>query len=365
MFERGFTIGRVRGIPIRIHISLLVFLPYVAVMAARQMGYVESSLGLPPGSFHLPRALWGLLLAVALFAAVVAHELAHSLVALRRGARVRSITLMMLGGVSIIEGELPPLEEAWMAFAGPLASFGIALVSWALYRLLPLPGEISAALFAFASTNAVLGVFNLLPAFPMDGGRVVRGLLAGRLGRDRATLVAARLGKGMAVLFALFALLTFNLILLFIAWFVYMGAGAEETRRGVLGALQGVPLTEVMSDRIGAARADETVGEVLRRVVRGGLVGAEVSNGVAHGIVTAEDLEGIAERGGAGEPVTTAMDPAPRLVHPGEDAAPALEALSTGQARAVVVVDAQDHVVGLVTPNELRRAAMLGRHARP
>ena len=271
---------------------------------------------------------------------------------------------MMLGGVSIIEGELPPLEEAWMAFAGPLASFGIALVSWALYRLLPLPGELSAALVAFASTNAVLGVFNLLPAFPMDGGRVVRGLLAGRLGRERATLVAARLGKGMAVLFALFALFTFNLILLFIAWFVYMGAGAEETRRGVLGALQGVPLSEVMSDRIGAARADETVGEVLRRVLRGGLVGAEVSNGVAHGVVTAEDLEGIAARGGMGEPVTAAMDPAPRLVHPGEDAAPALEALTSGEARAVVIVDAQDHVVGMVTPNELRRAAVLGRLAR-
>ena len=85
MFERGFTIARVRGIPIRLHISLIVFLPYVAVLAARQMGYVERSLGLPPGGLHLPAILWGLLLAVALFAAVVAHELAHSLVALKRG----------------------------------------------------------------------------------------------------------------------------------------------------------------------------------------------------------------------------------------------------------------------------------------
>ena len=290
--------------PDRIHISLLLFLPYVAVLAARQMGYVERSLDVPPGGFHLPPLAWGVLLAVGLFAAVVVHELAHSLIAIRRGARVRSITLMMLGGVSLIEGELPPLEEAWMAFAGPLASFGgRARRVGASDRVLPLGGEASAALFVFASTNAALGVFNLLPAFPMDGGRVVRGLLAGRLGKERATLVAAWLGKAMAVLFAVFALFTFNLILLFIAWFVYMGAGAEEQRRVMLHALRDVPLTEVMSDRIGAARADETVGEVLRRVVRGGLAGAEVSNGAAHGVVTAEDLEGAAERGGAGAPI--------------------------------------------------------------
>jgi CBS domain-containing protein len=85
---------------------------------------------------------------------------------------------------------------------------------------------------------------------------------------------------------------------------------------------------------------------------------------VGHGVVTAEDLEGLAERGGVGAPVTAAMDPSPRRVRADEDAAPALEALSSGQARSVVVVDAEDHVLGLVTPNELRRAVLLGKLSR-
>lgn len=228
MFDRGLTILRIRGIPVRLHPSLLVFLPYLAFVAARQVGYVTTTLGIPREDLQTPPLLWGIVLAVGLFVAVLAHELAHSLVALRFGAKVRSITLMMLGGVSLIDGELSPFREAWMAFAGPLASFAIAGVSFALARLLPLPPGPFAALVVFAMTNTTLGVFNLLPAFPMDGGRVVRGLLARRIGKERATRFAARLGRVMAVAFAVYAALTVNAILLLIAWFVWVGAGAEE-----------------------------------------------------------------------------------------------------------------------------------------
>jgi len=234
MFEHGLTILRVRGIPIRLHLSLLVFLPYVAYAATRQFGAIARSFGVTPDEVHLPPLLWGFLLAVGLFVAVLIHELAHSLVALRSGARVQSITLMMLGGVSLIEGELPPAKEAWMAFAGPLASFVLAGASYLVYSFAPLPTEVLVALLAFAFTNAVLGVFNLLPAFPMDGGRVLRGLLATRLGRERATVVASRIGQGMAVLFAVYGLWTWNLILVLIAWFVWSGAAAARDQLGQL-----------------------------------------------------------------------------------------------------------------------------------
>ena len=367
MFERGFTVLRVRGIPVRLHLSLLIFLPYVAFIATRQYRYLAGVLGVAPDQLGLPPVVWGVLLAVGLFVAVLAHELAHSLVALRNGARVRSITLMMLGGVSLIEDELPPLKEAWMAFVGPLASFGIAAVSYAAYRLVPLPVGVDVALVAFAFTNALLGVFNLLPAFPMDGGRIVRGLLAGRLGQQRATVVAAAMGQGMAVLFALYAVVTYNLLLLLIAWFVWAGASAEKQRVSVLQSLRGLVVTDFMSERLGDAWIDETVGEVLRRLAHAGLVGARVLERApaegAHvaGVVTADDLQGAAERGGATAPVTVAMDQTPRAVHAGDDAAQAFGELSRADGHAVLVLDAQDHVIGLVTPADVRRAVALGR----
>jgi Zn-dependent protease len=367
MFEQGLTVMRVRGIPVRLHLSLLLFLPYVAFAATRQYRFLAESAGVPPDDLHLPPVFWGVLLAVGLFVAVLVHELAHSLVAIRSGARVRSITLMMLGGVSLIEGDLPPRREAWMAFVGPLTSFAIAAASYLLYRFAPLPLEVAIAILSFALTNGLLAVFNLLPAFPMDGGRVVRGLLAGRLGPDRATVVAARIGQGMAVLFAAWAMFTFNLILLLIAWFVWSGAAAEQQRLTLVRALRGLPVTDFMSERLGDAWTDETVGDVLRRLMRGGLAGARVlerrdeEGARLAGVVTAEDLEGAAERGGATAPVAAAMDDAPRAVHTADDAAEVLGEMSRAPAHAVVVLDAEDHVVGLITPSEIRRAVALSR----
>jgi Zn-dependent protease len=370
MLDRGITLLRIRGIPVRLHPSLLVFLPYLAFVAMRQIGFVAGALGLQRDEFHLPPLFWGVVLAVGLFVAVLAHELAHSLVAIRSGVRVRSITLMMLGGVSLIEGELPPGREAWMAFAGPLASFAIAALAYGVFRVVPLPAEVRAALFAFAMTNGMLGVFNLLPAFPMDGGRVLRGLLAGRVGQRRATEVAAGLGKVMAVAFALYGIFSFNLVLLLIAWFVYAGAGAEQGRLSLRHALEGVPVRELMSDRLGEAQAEEPVGDVLRRLSRDGLAGARVwgPNGAPGrylvGIVTADGLEGVAARGGATAPVTVAMEQRPPEAHPWDEATSALESLAGGDVQAVAVVDEAGSVVGVVTANELKRAAVLGRLSR-
>jgi Zn-dependent protease/CBS domain-containing protein len=374
MLDRGITVFRIRGIPVRLHPSLLLFLPFVAYAATRQLGYVARALGVAPGEFRLPPLVWGILLAVGLFVAVLIHELAHSLVALRSGVRVRSITLMMLGGVSLMEGDLPPAREAWMALAGPLASFAIAGLSFLSFELLPIPAEAGAALAAFAMTNALLGVFNLLPAFPMDGGRVLRGVLARWMGRDRATVVAARIGKGMAALFALVALWSFNLILLLIAWFVYSGAKAEEARLMLRHALSGVAVGELMSPRVGEAGADEQVRDVLRRLLYAGMSGARVwePDGIpehAHrhvvGVVTTDALEGAAERGAASAPVATAMEAHLPEAHPWDTAESALDALSSGDAPAVVVRNADEEVIGLVTPSELRRASVLGRLTRP
>src|SRR5262249_27649528 len=162
-------------------------LPYVAFITAYQFRRLANALELDPRALGAPPFVWGILLAVGLFVSILLHELAHVAVARRSGAVVHAITLLMLGGVTEIRREGRPEREALMALAGPLASFAIALVSYLFRRFVPLPPGIAIALTVFAGTNLVLGVFNLLPAFPMDGGRVLRGLLVRPLGWRRAT----------------------------------------------------------------------------------------------------------------------------------------------------------------------------------
>jgi len=230
MFEHSVTIFRVWGIPVRLHFSLLLFLPYAAYVTSYQFANIANAAGIDPHELAAPPFVWGIFLAIGLFVSIFLHELAHTAVARRSGARVQAITLMMLGGVSELKQDVRPEREAFMAFAGPLISLAIALVSYLLFYFIAFPPGLGIALFVFSLTNLGLGLFNLLPAFPMDGGRVLRGLLVKPLGPHRATRVATTIGKWMAVAFAVVGLFTFNVLLILIAGFVYMGAAAERAR---------------------------------------------------------------------------------------------------------------------------------------
>jgi len=376
MLDSGWTIFRVRGIPVKLHISLLLFLPYLAYVASRQFGYVAGMLGLPAEAVRLPQFVWGAILAVGLFVSVLLHELAHSIVALRGGTPVRSITLMMLGGVSRLERDVKPEREAWMAFVGPLSSGVIALFCGAMY-LLPFSMEVRIAWLVLAVINAVLAAFNLLPAFPMDGGRVLRGLLLPRLGFRRATRIAVGVGKFMAVLFALYGLLSFNVLLVLIAGFVYMGASGEQTRSDFKDILTGTRIVDVMSDRLGAAQADEPAGDVARRLFREHQEGAVVIDGAQNslsenevrqnilGVVIAADLSKPEWTQQPRAAVASVMRKELPRVHTRDDAAATLDSLMSGDVDAVVVLDDFERIVGLVTPFDMQRAvAFLGAVAR-
>jgi len=363
MFGRGLTIFRFRGIPIQLDWTLLLFLPYAAFIGAYQFRRIAESLDLSPAAIGLPPIAWGAILAVGLFVSVLLHELAHAIVTIRGGGHVKAIVLMMFGGVTLMDREVRPEREAWMAFVGPLSSFVIAAVSWAVAAFVPLPPGAMAALLVFAAMNALLGAFNLLPAFPMDGGRVLRGILATRIGTVRATRIAATVGQAMAVAFAIFALLSFNFILLFIAWFVWSGAAMEKTRLETRDVLQGIPVELFMTDRLGEAQFDEPSGEVARRLLQNNLVGvrvmdrSETEGGSRRtlGIVTAWDLADQIAEG----PVREALRGDLPTVHSEDDAATALEAAGSGE-RGVVVVDQANEVRGLVTFDDLKRAVLLG-----
>ena len=212
MFGSSYKVARVWGIPIKVHISLLL----IVFM------------------FMFRHGFWlGIAAELGLALSIVMHELGHSLVAMKYGCRVREITLMCIGGAAQME-EMPrrPLAEFLMALAGPAVSFVIGFTilfvpgPWQL-----LPGVRSMGGYNVIEyvglINLVLLVFNLIPAFPMDGGRVLRALLTPKLGRLRATGVAVRVGKIIAVLFGIYGWRSGNWFLVFIAFFIYAVGGVE------------------------------------------------------------------------------------------------------------------------------------------
>ena len=214
--KSSYDIGRVFGIPIRVHITLVLCLPIIAMQFSR--------------AFEAASLFWGLIMAVGLFASVALHELGHSVVALRKGCRVRQILLLPIGGIAQME-QLPsrPADEFHIAIAGPAVSFVLALAGWfgsSLFVNLGLP-SVAFALFILGLMNLMLVLFNMLPSFPMDGGRIFRAWMTPRVGRVEATRIASKIGRFMAILFGIYAIFHFNMFLLIIAVFIYMSAGAE------------------------------------------------------------------------------------------------------------------------------------------
>jgi Zn-dependent protease len=213
----SYLIGRVLGIPVKVHITLLLFLPLIALQIAESVG--------------IQSILWGLLAAAGLFGSVALHELGHSVVALSKGIRVREILLLPIGGLAQL-AYMPsrPRDELQIAIAGPVVSLLLAVFFGLLTITLGalMPYWFSTILIVLGWVNFMLAAFNLLPSFPMDGGRIFRAWLSPRLGRVAATRIAARTGRGMAILFGILAILPpFNLMLLAIAVFIYYAANAE------------------------------------------------------------------------------------------------------------------------------------------
>lgn len=360
--KSAFQIGRVRGIPIRIHVTFLLVLPFLAYAFGRSFAEAARLAGTSPGRLVGTPWLWGLGLALALFASVLVHELAHSIYAVRRGGKVRSITLLMIGGVS--ELAAPPPNEAVMALAGPATSLvlgGILLGLARLGRGVDLPNA-TFALFYLGQLNLVLGVFNLLPAFPMDGGRVLRSVLARRMGRVRATRLAARVGRAFALLFAAMGFLGPNLLLLVIAFVVYVGAEAEAREVLVRAALEGVRVRDFMSPLAAQVGADETLLAVADRMMRERRTRYLVSDeGRVLGFVTASAVKRVPGDDRARMRAREVVRPA-QVVEAGEMLVDALHLLA--EAPEVAVVDT-GRLVGTLSQLDVARGLELHELARP
>lgn len=215
MLGGSYKVATVWGIPIRIHVSLLI----MVVFMASSFGWVA-----------------GILLEAGLALSIILHELGHSLVAIQKGCRVRQITLMFIGGAAQMD-RLPrrPMDEFLVAIAGPAVSFALAAGLYQLAPRVPLPdlgimnGRPFNGVGFLAYVNLSLGLFNLLPSFPMDGGRILRAAITPKLGRLRATFYASRIGQMMAVIFGFYGFLQEpkQWFLIAIAFFIYTAASSE------------------------------------------------------------------------------------------------------------------------------------------
>jgi Zn-dependent protease/CBS domain-containing protein len=356
----GFQVAVVRGIPIRLHVTFLLVLPFLAYGFAQEFPQFARMAGVAPGALRSPWA-WGLGVALALFVSVLLHELAHSLYAVAKGGRVRAITLLMIGGVSeVAEPPATPGQEAMMAFVGPATSLALAAAAYAVHAAADPAAHPAVALssFALAYLNAFLAAFNLLPAFPMDGGRVLRGLLARRIGAVRATQLAARIGKGFAVLFAGWGFLSGNLVLVLVAFFVFMGAEAEARDvlvRAVLGELR---VRDLMAAEAGALSPDDTVYDAGERMLRERRLAYPVARGGAViGYLGLDRVEAVPPEERARTAVARAMRPG-SVLGPDDHVADALRLLDREAIQQLAVVEA-GALVGTLSRQDVQRGLAL------
>jgi Zn-dependent protease/CBS domain-containing protein len=268
----SFKIGSAWGIPIELHITFILLMVVVLIFTS-------------PYYFAL---------IMFLFAFVVVHELSHSLVARRYKIKVRKIVLYPIGGVSEIE-EIPdnPRIEWRMAVAGPLASFAIGLVLLALSQVVPV--AMAGTLFGgftldLATLNLFLGAFNLIPAFPMDGGRVFRALLAERIKYSDATKYAAFLGRLLGIVMAVVGLF-FNIFLVIVGVFIYIGAAEEAEQTIVSTTMAKVRVKDVMYSEVASVKPETTLTEALEVMFKARYHDIIIEkDGVFQGIVTWDEI---------------------------------------------------------------------------
>jgi len=348
------NIGSVAGTAIRIHVTFLLFLVWIF-----GVNYVSG------GS----QAAWtSLVFVVLLFACVLLHEFGHIFTARAFGVRTPDVILLPIGGVSRLE-RIPekPGQEFLVAIAGPAVNVVIALLlvllagaNLSVARLATLESASVSMVDRLAVVNLFLALFNLIPAFPMDGGRVLRALLAARLGYVRATEMAAAIGQWVA--FALGFLGLFgNPLLIFIAIFVYLAASSEAHLVAIRAMSLGVPVTAAMMTQFATLTPDEHVDAAVDTLLRTSQGEFPVVDGGGRpvGLLSRNDLIRALRERGPDARVGDAMSEGIPTLGKSSCLDEAFRVLQEKSVPAVAVVDAADHLVGLVTSETVGEMLML------
>jgi len=350
----SLNIGTIAGTAIRVHITFLLFLGWI---------FFASYVAEGPGA-----AMASLVFMVLLFACVLAHEFGHIFTARAFGVPTPDVTLLPIGGVARL-ARIPeePREEFLIAIAGPLVNvviaFGLVLLAGARLKagdLAVMESPNVSLVDRLAAVNIFLALFNMIPAFPMDGGRVLRALLAARMGYVRATEIAASIGQGVA--FALgFIGLFYNPLLIFIAIFVYLAAASEAHMVAIRAMSRGVPVSSAMMTQYATLTPDAPVEEAVQTLLRTSQNEFPVIDAAGRlvGVLGRSDLIRALKQLGPDARVAEAMAsdvPTVSYRSPLDDA---FRILQEKSPPVVAVVDAADRLVGLVTPETVGEMLML------
>ncbi|WP_435069301.1 CBS domain-containing protein [Haloplanus sp. C73] len=363
---RGIRIGSAFGIPIKLDLTFLLVLPLFAWLIGADVGNLVSVLN---GTFNVSMPvetltagstpwLLGAAAATGLFVCVLIHEFGHSLVAMHFGYEIDSITLWLFGGVARFT-EMPEdwKQEFTIAVAGPIVSIALGILSYLGFLALgggSLP-TVQFVLAYLAMTNIVLAVFNMLPGFPMDGGRVLRALLARRRPHARATQIAAEVGKAFAVLLAIVGLFA-NLFLVALAFFIYIGASSEAQQTVLKAAFQDVTVSDVMTPvtDLKTVTADTSLTTLTDRMFRERHTGYPVlRQGSLVGMVTLDDTREVRDVERDAYRVEDVMETDLVTISPGADAMDAISLMQQENVGRLPVVDETGDLVGLISRSDL------------
>ena len=375
---RSFRVGSLFGIPIKLDLTFLLVLPLFAWLIGSQVGIWAELLNsfwgteLDVASLTAGSMQWilGSAAAIGLFAGVILHELGHSLVAIRYGYPIDSITLWILGGIAQLD-EQPEewSQELLIAIAGPAVSIALGVVFYLFVIVLPgLPDVFVFLVGYLALLNLSLAAFNLLPGFPMDGGRVLRALLARNRPFARATQIAAEVGKGVALLMGIFGLFNGNLILIGIAFFIYIGASGESKRTVMKAVFEGVIVEDIMtpSSEIDTIRYEATVADLLEQMFRKRHTGYPVvRDGEVVGMVTLDDAREVEPVEREAFTVSDIMSTDLQTIPVYAEATDALEKMQQEDIGRLIVVDANGEMTGLITRTDLMTAFNIIKRSGP
>ena len=350
----SLNIGSIAGTVVRVHITFLLFLGWIFFASWASGGAA---------------AAWqGLAFMLLLFACVLAHEFGHIFTARYFGVSTPDVVLLPIGGVARLE-RIPeePWEEFLVAIAGPLVNVAIALALVVLAGAQLKTGNLAAVespqaslVDRLASVNLFLALFNMIPAFPMDGGRVLRALLATRTGYVRATEIAAFIGQGVAFALGFIGLFN-NPMLIFIAIFVYLAASSEAHLVAIRAMSRGVPVSAAMMPQFATLTPQAPIDEAVQTLLRTSQSEFPVIDGAGKpvGVLGRNDLiRALKERGGDAR-VADAMSTVVPTIGQRRCLEDAFRLLQEKSAPAVAVVDNAGRLVGLVTSETVGEMMML------
>lgn len=355
----SLTIGRLGETAIRIHVTFLLFLIWIWAAYYRAGG---------------AQAAWeGVVFVALLFACVLLHELGHVFAARRYGVKTPDVTLWPFGGIANLE-RIPekPSEELVVAIAGPLVNVAIALVILVILSATLGPAELKAEdlakiedprismLVKLAGANIFLVLFNLIPAFPMDGGRVLRALLAMNMGHAKATAAAASIGQALAIGLGLLGIF-FNPMLMIIGVFVFLAASGEAGQMQLKEASRGLLVSDAMITHFETLGPQSTVDDAADALIRSTQKEFPVVDGSGRlrGVLTRDAMIRALREQGPQTAVIEVMQPDVPTVEARSKLDAALKLITTAQAPAVGVVDAAGRLVGLLTPENVGELMMI------